>query len=206
VLQWGSGKCHNCAASPARFKWKASKQASEQASKQASKQASEQASPCSFNWAPRQEGILGSGGTDPRFLDLDSRWKWVVSFTPRPLYPEGKSLCHPLDNREGGPQSRSERGGEEESFQPLPGLEPPIIQPVAQRYTTKTSRMKYSYNAVYVFRPVCIIVWDCFAGELYVKLCIFNFVIRRRWVVRFKPWPLYPRGNCAPPPPLLGGL
>jgi hypothetical protein len=28
---------------------------------------------------------------------------------------------------------RSGRGGEEKNYQPLPGLEPPIIQPVAQR-------------------------------------------------------------------------
>jgi len=34
----------------------------------------------------------------------------------------------------GGPQGRSGRGGEEKNFQILPGLEPPIIQLVAQRY------------------------------------------------------------------------
>jgi len=28
------------------------------------------------------------------------------SFTPRPLYPQGKSLWYPLDKRLGGPQSR----------------------------------------------------------------------------------------------------
>jgi hypothetical protein len=37
----------------------------------------------------------------------------VVSFTPWPLYPQGKSPCYPLDRRLGGPQSRSGRGGEE---------------------------------------------------------------------------------------------
>jgi hypothetical protein len=31
----------------------------------------------------------------------------VVRFTPRPLYPEGKSSWNPLDRRLGGPQSRS---------------------------------------------------------------------------------------------------
>jgi hypothetical protein len=34
--------------------------------------------------------------------------------------------------RMGGPQSRSERGAEEKNSQPLPGLETPIMQPVAQ--------------------------------------------------------------------------
>jgi hypothetical protein len=31
-------------------------------------------------------------------------------------------------------QSRSEHDGEEKNSQPLPGIEPSIIQPVAQRY------------------------------------------------------------------------
>jgi hypothetical protein len=44
-----------------------------------------------------------------------------------------------MDRRMGGPQSRSGRGGEEINSQPLSGLEPPIIQPVAQRYTTELS-------------------------------------------------------------------
>jgi hypothetical protein len=30
----------------------------------------------------------------------------VVSFTPRPLYPQGKSSWYPLDRRLGGPQSQ----------------------------------------------------------------------------------------------------
>jgi hypothetical protein len=51
----------------------------------------------------------------------------VVSFTPRPLYPQGKCLWYPLDRRLGGPQSHSGRGGEEKNSLPLPGLDPPII-------------------------------------------------------------------------------
>jgi hypothetical protein len=61
----------------------------------------------------------------------------MVSFTPRPLYPQVKSPCFLLDRGLDGPQSRSGRGGEEKNSQPLLGLEPPIIQPVAQRYTTE---------------------------------------------------------------------
>jgi hypothetical protein len=43
----------------------------------------------------------------PSFFDLGTRWKWVVSFTPQPLYPQGKSPLYPLDRRLSGPQSRS---------------------------------------------------------------------------------------------------
>jgi hypothetical protein len=62
--------------------------------------------------------------------------------TPRPLYLQGKSTWRPLDRRLGGPQGRFGRGGEEKNSQPLTGLEPPIIHPVAQRYTTELSRLQ----------------------------------------------------------------
>jgi hypothetical protein len=57
------------------------------------------------------------------FFDLGTKYRWVVSFTPRPLYPQGKRSWYPLDRRPGGPQSRSGRGGEEKNSQPPPGIE-----------------------------------------------------------------------------------
>jgi hypothetical protein len=36
------------------------------------------------------------------FFDLGTRWRLMVSFTPRPLYPQGKSPWYPLDKRLGG--------------------------------------------------------------------------------------------------------
>jgi hypothetical protein len=92
-----------------------------------------------FNWALRHEGILGSGGIAPRIIDLGTIWKCVVRFTPRPLYPLGKSPRYPLDRRLGGRQSWSGRGGEEKNSQSLLGLELPIIQPVPEPYTTEQS-------------------------------------------------------------------
>jgi hypothetical protein len=74
-------------------------------------------------------------------FDLSTRWRWVVNLTPRPLYPQGKSPFYTLDRWLGGPQSWSGRGGEEKNSQPPPALEPSIIQPVAQRYTTELSRL-----------------------------------------------------------------
>jgi hypothetical protein len=35
---------------------------------------------------------MGSGCIYPHFLDHGSSWKRVVSFTPRQLYPQGKSI------------------------------------------------------------------------------------------------------------------
>jgi len=37
-----------------------------------------------------------SGGIAPCVLILGSRWRWVISFTPRPLYSRGKSPRYPL--------------------------------------------------------------------------------------------------------------
>jgi hypothetical protein len=66
----------------------------------------------------------GSGSIAPHIPDLGTRWKWVVSFTTRPLYPQGKSPRYPLDRRLGGPQSRSGRGGEKKNSQSPSGIEP----------------------------------------------------------------------------------
>jgi hypothetical protein len=41
----------------------------------------------------------GSGCIDSRFLDLGTRLRWVVSFTPLPLYQGGKSPRYPLERR-----------------------------------------------------------------------------------------------------------
>jgi hypothetical protein len=83
----------------------------------------------------------GSGGIAQRILDLCIRWRWVVSFTALPLYPQGQSSWYPFERRLGGSQSRSGRRGEERTSQPLPWLEPPIIHPVAQSYTTELFRL-----------------------------------------------------------------
>jgi hypothetical protein len=62
----------------------------------------------------------GGGCIGPRILDLGTRRRWVVSFTPRRLYPR-----HPLERRLGGPQSRSERGGDEKNSPHTPAIELP---------------------------------------------------------------------------------
>jgi hypothetical protein len=47
----------------------------------------------------------------------------MVSFTPRSLYPMGKSPRYPWDRRLGGPQNRSGRCGVETNLLPLRGIE-----------------------------------------------------------------------------------
>jgi hypothetical protein len=64
----------------------------------------------------RHEGVCRSECIDPHFLDLATSWRWVVNFTPRPLYPRGKSPRYTLDRRLGGP--RSGLFGEEKILEP----------------------------------------------------------------------------------------
>jgi hypothetical protein len=75
---------------------------------------------CLTNWALRHVCVWGTGCIAPHYLDLVTRWRGVVSFTPLPLYPRGKSPRYPLDRRQSGPQSRSGRRGEQKNLALLP--------------------------------------------------------------------------------------
>jgi hypothetical protein len=61
-----------------------------------------------------------------------------------------------LDRRLGGPQGRSGRGGEEKNLQSLPRFEPPVIQPVAQRYTTSLTTQKYLESEIHACSRVIL--------------------------------------------------
>jgi hypothetical protein len=72
----------------------------------------------------------GSGYIDPRFLDLGTSWRWVVSFMPLPLYPRGKDLRHSLDRRLGGLQSPCGQYAEVKILDPT-GSQIPTSQPTS---------------------------------------------------------------------------
>jgi hypothetical protein len=92
-----------------------------------------------FDWAPRHEGELGEWrySFTHSLTSLGTRWRWVVSFTPRPIYSQGKSPWYPLDRRLSGLQSRCGRGGEDKNSQPRRESNPitPIVQLIAQNNT-----------------------------------------------------------------------
>jgi hypothetical protein len=91
------------------------------------------------NYALRHEGVWRSGCIHPRFLDLGTSWRWVVSFTPWSLYPRGKSPRYPLDRRLGGPQSRPGQYREETIFT-IPRLE---LRPLG-----RTARSQWLYRLI----------------------------------------------------------
>jgi hypothetical protein len=62
----------------------------------------------------------------------------------------GKEPHYPLDRWLDGLQSLSRLCGEEKSSQLLPRLEPPIIQPIVQLYTTELCRVPL--NTIYLVK------------------------------------------------------
>jgi hypothetical protein len=77
------------------------------------------------------------GGIATRILDLGTRWRWVVSFTHLPPYPQGKSLWYPLDGRLVAPRAVLNAMVRKTIPSPRRESNPrtPIVHPVAQRYT-----------------------------------------------------------------------
>jgi hypothetical protein len=60
----------------------------------------------------------GSGGIAPRVLNYGTRWRWVVSFTPRPIYRREKNPRYQMVTLGG-----SGCGGEEKRSHYCPGQE-----------------------------------------------------------------------------------
>jgi hypothetical protein len=56
---------------------------------------------CLTTKGPRHEGVWGSRYADSYFIDLGTSWRWVVSFTPRPLSPPGKKPPVPIRKEAG---------------------------------------------------------------------------------------------------------
>jgi hypothetical protein len=100
------------------------------------------------NLTPRLEDVLDSGGIVPRILNLGTGWRWVVSFIRPPLYPHGRSPWHPLDRRLDVSHNRSGRGVKKKNSKSLPGLEPPIIQPLSQPHIAELSRLQFHIGTV----------------------------------------------------------
>jgi hypothetical protein len=76
-----------------------------------------------------------------------------------------------VDRRLGGPQNRSGRGDEDKYSQPLPGIENPIIQPVAQRYTAELSWL-YQHKMVKTKRHIFVSTTKKYHGQrlMYIFL------------------------------------
>ena len=72
----------------------------------------------------------GSRGLAPLILNLGTGVRQVVKITLQPLHLWYNIQCA-LKRRLGGPQSTSERYGEDKNPLPMPRLEPQTFKPVA---------------------------------------------------------------------------
>jgi hypothetical protein len=83
------------------------------------------------------EGVWGSGCIDPRFLELGISWRWVVSFTPRPLYPRGKNPRVPIRYEAGWAPEPVWTIWRSENSCPhrYSNSDPSVVHPVSSLYT-----------------------------------------------------------------------
>jgi hypothetical protein len=133
-----------------------------------------------------------TGGIAPRTHILGTVWNWAVSFTPRPLYPRGKSSWYPLDRRVGGPQSRSGHGGKEKKSPFVAHAVQPVVQShwLAPR-TYRNLQRGIRLNALTLSRDSRVTVgplnersWLIIQAELSVTIC--SSVVLTRGIFLFR--------------------
>ena len=73
----------------------------------------------------------------PLILKLETRWRWLVNFTPLPLYSREEPR-YPLNRKLGRHQSLSGRFWKRENLLHVPGFEPRNIQPAGSRFIDYT--------------------------------------------------------------------
>jgi hypothetical protein len=132
----------------------------------------------------------GNRGIAPLILNLGNRWKWLVSFTPRPLYPQGKSPWHPLDRRLMGPRAVLEAVVKKKIPSPRGESYPrtPTVQPIGQHYTdwAITALATKTYPCLTKHRDT-----ETYGGDPG----ILNVCTRWQWAVSFTPRPIYSQGK-----------
>jgi hypothetical protein len=104
----------------------------------------------------------------------------VLSFTPQPLYPQGKSPRYPLGKTLGGPQSQCGRRGREKILGPT-RTRTPIpwsASPVASRYTGYTIPA-HNNNVTSLINSVNT------AQHATIEEAVFSFstVTSQQWIV-----------------------
>jgi hypothetical protein len=105
---------------------------------------------------------MGEWRYSSTILDLETRWRWKVSFMPRPLYPRGNSPQYHCIWGWVGP--RSDLDAVKRKILPLPGIEPrflscPALSPSWYRLFWR--------KGTYIFVS-CIIVATSMSLDLYI--------------------------------------
>jgi hypothetical protein len=122
--------------------------------------------PCALTEHHTMKAYWGNGGIALRILDLGIRWRWVISFTPRPLYPQGKSPWYPLRRNWVGPRTGLNAVVRRIISSPYRDSNPPIIRPVAHLYTTELSQLL----------PICLRSTLIFSSHVRLGFSTDNFL------------------------------
>jgi hypothetical protein len=138
--------------------------------------------PCSCH-----KGTWKSGGDAPLVPNLDIIRRWVVSFTPRPHFSQGKRRWCPLKRWLDKSHSRSGRFEAETDILPLPGMQPQFLDCPARIPVTALStipwrllflicQMATNYNTYITarkeaYRPSIAIVFTLFYIIQYKHNC-----------------------------------
>jgi hypothetical protein len=93
----------------------------------------------------------------------------VVSFTPRPLHPEGKRPLYLLDRRLSAPQSRSQRRGEEKIRDPF----------------RNQSLYRLCYPGCTLSRIEYFVIFYCFVNCLFYGIIIMSPELFRIWIRKY---------------------
>ena len=124
---------------------------------------------------------MGGGlGVGPVSLGLGTRWRCVVTFTPRPLYLR-EEFRYPLNSSVGGLQSRSVHLGQERNFLILPEIETWFI---GSLFTIPRTLVRFHRSVC-----VCVCVWG--KAELPNRLwmlCFFRLLMPLYYRRKLKFW------------------
>jgi hypothetical protein len=89
---------------------------------------------------------MGQWKFSSTFPGLSPRWRWVVSFTLLPFFPQRKNPHHPLDRKLVGPKGRSGRCGEFSCSCQESNPSFLVVQRVAVTIPTELSRLSCTYK------------------------------------------------------------
>ena len=118
-----------------------------------------------------------SGGMPPHILNFDPNFKWVVSFTPQPPYPLGKSSQYILNKKPVSPRACLD--ALEWSLLLLPGIEPRFLRRLGSSRLLRLSKISWKYSSTSLYDASL-----CGAFQLYSFL-VFSALasLLRRWHV-----------------------
>jgi hypothetical protein len=124
---------------------------------------------CLTNLALRHEGVWGSWCIDPHFLDLSTSWRWMVSFTPLPLYPSERAPGTHWIGGWVGPRAGLDYV-EKRKFLTLPGLE---LRPLSRPARSQSLyRLRYPGSC----KPIGHEVYSRAITTIRATLCWHTFI------------------------------